>query len=320
LSDARLAEVRFVAECLAFANLSDDDSGGFVPRDVGADWDFADVRDHYLRELFAVDPAELRAADPERYLELSRAVGGEAMAEVFGEWRRAESPCRGALVLWLRDVVPGPGWGLLDRAGAPKPAYRRLARALAPVAVWTTDEGLNGIDVHVGNDRPEELEGRLRISTYRDRELLVDEATAQVSLRPHSSARYNVEALFGRFADLSWAYRFGAPAQDVVVASLECDASLLAQDFRFPAGRPVDPEPAEQLGLTAVVDGEQLRLAARRLVYGLRIELEGCEPAEDFLTLEPGRERTVALRGAAGPGGRVTALNLAGRTPIELLR
>ena len=94
-----------------------------VPRDAGTGWDFDDVRDHYLRLLFGVDPAELRRCDHERYLELSRAVSGEAMAAVFGEWRRPGSPCGGGLVLWLRDLVPGAGWGAgrpLGRAeGAP---------------------------------------------------------------------------------------------------------------------------------------------------------------------------------------------------------
>jgi hypothetical protein len=36
-----------------------------VPRDSGASWDFADVRDFYVRSLFGVDPIEMRASDPE---------------------------------------------------------------------------------------------------------------------------------------------------------------------------------------------------------------------------------------------------------------
>ena len=163
--------MRFAAECLAFANVPDDEAlqplaGGVasavhhprwkagVPRDAGAGWDFDDVRDHYLRELFGVDPVALRSTDAERYLELSRAVTGEVMAEVFGEWRRAGSPCGGGLVLWLRDLVPGAGWGVLDHRGEPKVAYHHLRRALAPVAVWITDEGLDGVAVHVANDLP----------------------------------------------------------------------------------------------------------------------------------------------------------------------
>ena len=57
-----------------------------------------------------------------------RHVTGELMAEVFGEWRRASSPCAGGIVLWLRDLVPGAGWGILDR-GRPKVAWHHLRRA-----------------------------------------------------------------------------------------------------------------------------------------------------------------------------------------------
>jgi beta-mannosidase len=207
LSDGRLAEVRFAAECLAFSNPGDED--GFVPRDAGADWDFADVSRHY-------EPA----------------TTGEVMAEVFGEWRREASPCRGALVMCLRDLAPGAGWGVLDHAGKPKDAYHHLRRALAPVAVWTTDEGLNGIDVHVANDRPEPLRARLRVELYRDAELKVEEASEELELRPHGAAAVNVEALIGRFVDASYAYRFGPPGHHVVVASLESDDALISQAIR----------------------------------------------------------------------------------------
>ena len=60
----------------------------------------------------------------------------------------------GGIILWSRDLVPGSGWGVLDHRGDPKVVLHHLRRALAPVAVWTTDEGLNGISVHIANDRP----------------------------------------------------------------------------------------------------------------------------------------------------------------------
>ena len=47
---------------------------------------------------------------------------------------------------------PGPAGASSTTAAPPKVAYHHLRRALAPVAVWTTDEGLGGIDVHVAND------------------------------------------------------------------------------------------------------------------------------------------------------------------------
>ena len=243
-------------------------SGG-VPRDVGASWDFEDVRDHYLELLFGIEPEELRSFDQRRYLELSRAVTGEVMAEVFGEWRRAGSPCGGGLVLWLRDLVPGSGWGLLDHTGAPKVAWHHLRRALAPVAVWTIDEGLAGIGVHAANDRPEPLSARLRVALYRDGEHRIEEAAEPIELPPHGSHETNVEALLGHFVDVAWAYRFGPPQQDVVVASLEDEAGEpLSQAFRFPAGRPVTADPPERLGIgasaTALDGGRAPALGAQR--------------------------------------------------------
>ncbi|MFL5845661.1 MAG: glycosyl hydrolase 2 galactose-binding domain-containing protein [Solirubrobacteraceae bacterium] len=318
LSDARTAGVRFAAECLAIANAGEgDDALGAPPSDRGTDWDFADVRDHYLGELFGVeDPAALRAADPARYLALSRAVSGEVMAEVFGEWRRAASPCAGGIVLWLRDLVPGPGWGLVDHAGRPKEALAHLRRGLAPLAVWTTDEGMNGIAVHVANDRPEPAAVTLRVSLYRGAEVRVDEAIEEITVGPHDTIARDVEGMLGHFVDASWAYRFGPPQQDVVVASLERDGALLAQDFRFPAGRPLTAESAEELGLQTQLEGGVLTVSARRLVYDLRVAAPGSLASDDAFSVEPGGARRIVLDPAPAAGVTLTALNLAGTVTV----
>ena len=93
---------------------------------------------------------------------------GEVMADVFGEWRRPESGCGGGIVLWLRDVVPGAGWGLLDHEGRPKPAALALAPTLQPTAVWLVDEGLNGLDVHVAHDGAEPQPVTLTVGLLRE--------------------------------------------------------------------------------------------------------------------------------------------------------
>jgi beta-mannosidase len=346
LEDVRRSEVRFASECLAFANVPDDEAleslamppgtvvhhpawKAGVPRDVGAGWDFDDVRDHYLTRQFEVDPVALRSADPERYLELSRTVTGEVMAEVMGEWRRPASPCTGAMVLWCRDLVPGAGWGILDHRGQPKVAYHHLRRALAPVAVWSTDEGLGGIVAHVANDRPEPLRALLRVALYRDLRRLAEEAAEELQLPAHGYAARNVEALLGRFVDVSWAYRFGPPAQDLVVISLEQEvagsAQLLSQSFRLPAGRPSVPLTAAELGLTAelcclAAGAPAVVVTTGAFAYGVRISVPGYLPADDAFSVEPGHPRVVRLTptGAVDPsgGGNLTAVNLAGRLPI----
>ncbi len=179
--DARRAGVQFAAECLAFSNipdaamvdtfLSEGAAPGHhprwkagVPRDAGAGWDFEDVRDHYMRLLFGVEPSDLRARDVDRYLALGRVSTGEAMLRTFAEWRRPGSSCRGGLVWFARDLRPGAGWGIVDSAGRPKAAYWYLKRAFAPVALVAVDEGLNGLWLHALNDTCEPIEAELRVA------------------------------------------------------------------------------------------------------------------------------------------------------------
>jgi beta-mannosidase len=349
LEDARRANVLFAAECLAIANVPDEAivaqiapelSGatvvsdvrwkGSAPRDPGATWDFHDVRDHYLGVLFAVEPEELRASDPERYLELSRAVSGEVMAEVFGEWRRGDARCGGGIVLCLRDLRPGAGWGVLDSRGEPKVVYHHLRRVLAPRAVWSTDDGQSGIVAHVANDDPRELRANLRINLYRDQELSVGEVVEPIVLAPHSERAYDVEGLLGRFVDISWAYRFGPPAQDVVALSLEREqdgvSELISQAFRLPAGRPSVREPASELGLVAALeqsDRQQavIRVESQRFAYGVRIHCPGFRAADNAFSIEPGGRRRVELTRVTADGeasgATLSALNLAGRVALR---
>ena len=326
LDDARRACIPFASECLAFANVPDrtpraHDEG--VMRDTGADWDFADVRDHYLELLHGIGRGH------DEYWERSRFVTGEVMAEVFGEWRRSSSSTSGGIILWSRDLSPGAGWGVLDDRGEPKVALHHLRRALAPVAVWTTDEGLNGVAVQVANDRPEPLEARLRIALYRNGELCVGEADEAVNLAPHSVLERSVEGILGRFVDVSYAYRFGEPQQDLVVASLEQEDMLVSQAFRFPVGRPGRRQSPGELGLEVIASGGEagstiVTLRARRVVYGVRLARTGFVPEDDAFSIEPGHSRTILMRPASRPaqlaaaGAAVTvhALNLS--TPVRV--
>jgi beta-mannosidase len=330
LGDVRRAGVRFASECLAIANVPGEarvaaaGPAGGVPRDAGADWDFADVRDHYLQALFDVEPAALREADVERYLELSRAVSGELMAEVLGEWRRAGSPCGGAIVLWLRDLLPGAGWGVLDDRGGAKVAWHHLRRALAPTAVWTTDEGLNGIAVHVANDGPEPLRCDLRVALLGGAEHLVADGRTALEVPPHTTVERDLEEVLGHFADAAYAYRFGPPAHDVVLAALERDGAVLAQALRFPAGRPVTPQPADALGARAWIEGggvaPRLVIESRVLLYGVRLHLPGWRADDDAFHVVPGERRELPLTPVAAdavpPAGELSALNLDGRLPV----
>jgi beta-mannosidase len=298
LGDARAAGVRFASECLALANIPDDppeDPRAGVMRDVDSPWDFLDVTRHYLAELYGSGAGD----------ELLPWVSGDVMAEVFGEWRRAGSPCGGAFVLWLRDLAPGAGWGLLDHRGAPKAVLGVLANVLRPVAVWTTNEGLGGIAVHVANDRPQPLAADLRVTLYRDGEHVVDEASTPLTVPGHGAWTGDVETVLGRWVDAAYAYRFGEPQHDLVVAALERDGALLASAERFPAGRDPARHSAEELGLEAERDGDAAVLRSRRALIGARV-------GRECVLVEPGRERRVTAYGPVV----LTARNLAGAIPL----
>jgi beta-mannosidase len=194
--------------------------------------------------------------------------------------------------------------------------------------VWSTDEGLRGIAVHVANDTAETVCARLRVSLYSDFEVPVEEVTRELELAPHSGGAHDIEELLGRFVDVSWAYRFGPVAQDVVVCSLERDGDagveLLSQCFRLPGGRVSSRDTASRLGLRATLrrrgERAELTVGAQRFVYGVRVRLPGFQAADDAFSIEPGGERHIALKALSGEhrGGEgvITALNLAGRVPI----
>ncbi len=339
LDDARRAEVRFAAECLAFANVPDDSlldglaPGGAgrlvhtpawkagVPRDSGTGWDFDDVRDHYLGSLFGLDPVGLRWADPERYLTLSRIVTGEVMAATLGEWRRLRSTCRGALLWTLNDVLPGAGWGVLDSRGSPKPAYWLVRRALAPVAVWLTDEGTNGVAVHVANDGHRSEPVTLELTLFRSDGLAVESAQRELELAPHSLSELSVEEVLGHFVDAGYAFAFGPPGHDAVVATLRrSSGDVVSQSSLFPAGYPLAVEPISSLGLecsaTPGPDGVLVTLRSARLAYGVSVSAEGYLPDDDWLTLAPECERRLRLRprdaASEWTGGVVSAVNAGG--------
>jgi beta-mannosidase len=337
LEDARRAEVGFASECLAFANVPDaamvERLGAppvhhplwkeRVPRDQGAAWDFEDVRDHYLALLYAVEPARLRHEDPARYLRLSRAVSAEVMAETMGEWRRRRSTCNGALVWLFQDLWPGAGWGIVDSAATPKAAWHGLRRVCRPVQLLLSDEGVDGLDLHLLNETASPVQATLKLRCLQAGEVAVVEAERELVLAPRGAQELPAATLLGRFFDVTYAYRFGPPAHDVTVATLTDTATgrLLAEACHFPQGRAgIAAEPHLTAEVTRDQEGWALRLACRRLAASVHVEDAGFRAAEEWFHLPPGAPRTVRLlpRNATAtvPDGHVHALNAA--APVRM--
>lgn len=276
LEDARRAEVVFASECLGFSNLAATGEATRVPKDLGAAWDFADIRDHYTQLLAGGDG------------ELGRVITGEVMARTFAEWRRAKSVTRGGLVWFLRDLWPSAGWGVIDSAGVPKPAWYVLRRALAASALAFSDEGTNGLVLHAFSDR-DVIEGTLEIALWRD-SASVGRGSRVVRIEPGQRFELEASELFEGWYDLSYAYRFGPPTCDVVQARLgELEA------WFFPAGLPVARDP--EVGLEARRDGDELIVSAKRFARFVRID--GAVADDNFFHLAPGQQRRIRCIGDA---------------------
>jgi beta-mannosidase len=338
LDDARRSGLRFATECLAFANLPPPETmvrAGLqrqrpdwktrTPRDLGAAWDFEDVRDHYLQALYRVDPVVLRSTDPNRYLALSRALAAEVMGATFAEWRRPASTCRGALVWFLRDLWAGAGWGLLDDQGRPKAAFHGLRRALAPLALFITDEGTNGLALHLLNEAPPAFAGTVEVGLFRDDGLCLRTAARAVGLPGRGAMTTPLADWFEEFIDLSRAYRFGPAEHALVVATLkDTHGACVTQAFHFPEGLPSQRE--RSIGLAAesqrLADGSvDVRLTTTRFAQSVHFDVPGFTPDDEYFHLAPGSARQLRLRpnaDAARYAGSVGALNSHGVVTLEL--
>ncbi len=339
LDDLRRAAPRFVSEGLAFSIPPEPTSvdrycGGArraghdpswkraIHHDTGGSWDLEDVRDHYVRRFFDVDPSMLRRTDPERALDLGRAAVTHVMGEAMSEWRRSGSRCAGLLLVALRDLRIGPGWGVLDARGRPKAPWFAFARAAAPVAVLLTDEGLNGLAVHVLNDTDRPVGGELivELATTRHR---VEVAQCRVEVPARGAVEVSADSLFTGFRDLAYAYRFGPRAYELVTATLaDGEGRRLAGAAFLPGG--LVRARAEDVGLSAELHkadllGEEgpswrLTVSARAFAQFVSIDVPGFVPGDSWFHLAPGEARTVTLTPEPGPEvtaptGHVRALN-----------
>jgi beta-mannosidase len=336
LEDVKRAGVKFTPECLGFSNVPETgmmerlSDGALpaphhprwkagVPRDSGAGWDFEDIRDHYLRLLARLDPVELRSRDLERYYALSRAVSGEVMKTVFSEWRRPGSGCGGGLVWFFKDLRPGAGWGLLDSAGQPKAPYWYLKRAWARQALLMTDEGLEGLQLHLLNETPEDLEATLELDLFQAGKIGVGHAAHAVTIPAFGGRSLQADALLPYFADLTYAYRFGPPRHDAVVARLAAakGGRVLSEDFHFPLGLSLPLQ--ESTGITAtaeaLADGVVvLTIQSPVLLQTVSLACDSHLPDDNYFHLAPGRSRRVRFTPAGGSAPRfkvhLAALNL----------
>ncbi|MDB5335343.1 MAG: hypothetical protein JWN70_962 [Planctomycetaceae bacterium] len=340
-AELRQVDVKFTPECLGFANIPDPQTvdqitGGAlpvihdpkwkrrVPRDTGAGWDFEDVRDHYLRELYGVDPVQLRSWDMPRYMELSRTVPGEMMARTFAEWRSSHSHNQGGLVWFFKDIWPAAGWGVVNSSGTPKSAYYYLKRAWQSRQLTLTDEGLNGLHLHLINETAESCAGSVEVVLLKEPNVVVARQEVAVELAGRSRKLLSADEVLGGFYDVTYAYRFGPPHHDVVVVTwYDADRQVVSEACHFIRRR--DPVPAAIVleGSAEKISETEYRvnLCSDSFVHGVRLTAKGFLPDDNYFHLSPQRAKTIIFRSRkAVPSSfkvDVEALNLG--LPIRIL-
>jgi beta-mannosidase len=342
LEDARRASVRFASECLSFANPPEplDTPDGIraargighrpewkagIHRDSDTSWDLEDVRDWYTRALFGIDTVELRRLDGERANAVARATVATIYESVLTEWRRPGSTCAGAIVLQAHDGGFGGGIGMVDGLDRPKSSWYVMRRVMAPRAVLFTDEGVNGLGLHVVADSPEPWIGSLRLSLYLHGEVEGDSVTTDVKV-VDGHASIDTGTIFGGFRDLNYAHKFAPPAYDVVAATLrETDGTVLSRAFFLPGQglRAVEPD----LGLRAVAAPGQgatwtVTVSTNRFAQWVSFDVAGWIPDDSWFHLTPDMPASIRLRPTndAGepPRGRVVAVNAVQHARLEL--
>jgi beta-mannosidase len=323
LADASASGLRFATECLAFAQVPPDSTlarlralNGDVsvrthsplwkaraPRDLGAGWDFDDVRDHYVKHLFSEDPMALRMSDPARHLVLGRAAASEAVVAAFCQWRAASSACRGAMVWFLRDLWAGAGWGYLDDQCQPKAVFHALARVCQPLHLGLVDDGLNGFMLHAANERDEVLEGTLSVAVYREGEWPVAHGEKAMQLHARSCQRWSLTDWLDGFTDLSWTYRFGPPPADVLVARWQGPQGIVERiHFVDVDGVPMQ---RRDIGLSAeagpvIDDAIEVTVRSRGAARFVHFEADGWQADDEGFHLAPAGEKR--LRFTPVPG------------------
>lgn len=226
---------------------------------------------------------------------LAQVLQARAVSIAVG-WARANRPrCMGALVWQLNDCWAGHSWAMVDVDGRKKPAWYALREA-ATARVMVHEVGGRPMVYAVNEgDEPIDVEARARRMRF-DGEVLVER---ELRLRCDSRAA----AACGDLAELLGSP--GDPSREMLVVDGRAGRAVwffgVDRELAYP--RPELDARAEVVG-----EGTRLTLRAGTLVRDIVIAADRLDPeaevSEQLLTMLPGEEQTVELRGV---GARIAA-------------
>lgn len=220
IDDARNARVSFASECLAFAippepetierrydgvpDLGSPEWTAGIMRDRNVDWDFQDVTNYYVHELYGVRYGDV---SDEEWLQLCRNAVTLAITRSMAVWRSSDTPTAGAIILAHRDLRPGPGWGLLDSDGLPKAPLLALKDVLSPIAILPVPRGLDGLGLDIRNDSTHDVSGQLTLEMYTAASKPTMSASVSLEVPARRGHFLDAEYELGGFRDIMRCWR-----------------------------------------------------------------------------------------------------------------
>ena len=340
--DARLFKGQFIAECLAFSHVPENTSlyqffnNEFmpahhprwkegVPRDNGAGWDFADITDFYIEQLFDINPTQLRITEPQRYLDFCRVTSCEVVERTMNILRADSKQGRAALVWYLHDLKQGAGWGYIDSLGVPKSAFYGLARASQTTTILFVDEGLEGLAAYIAHDGAVQLDCQLEIALITSDGAILEQKIQAYQFAPRSITRVSIDVFLGRFVDSSYAYKFGARSFVACAAKLvSADGQLIAQ--KIYADPIVILEKHHELTLTAHAkqiekNSYVLTITSNKPAFFVTIDANDCILSDNYGHVMPHFDALIGLQMTEQKAlhGRVHVFNHDKSFPINII-
>lgn len=232
----------------------------------------------------------LRADDRlDAYVYATQLMQAEALGHAYRVWRRRwAGPGRyavaGALVWQINDCWPVTSWAIVDYELRAKPAYYRIRRELAPLALGLVHTPA-GAEVWAVNATPEPVEAELLL------QVLPLEGGAPLR-EERRAARLPAQQ-----ASELGALALEPEAGRLVSARLLCDGEELARALLWP--EPLKHYPLPSPGLRVEqLDGDRLRLTVERPAKGVWLDAgDGLAWSDNMLDLLPGQPQTVSAPG-----------------------
>jgi beta-mannosidase len=212
----------------------------------------------------------------------------------------------------------------VDSLGLPKAPYYYLRRSWQPQQITVTDEGLDGLHLHLVNEADAPLAGSVELLLLKEDRVVVARQEVPCTLAPRSRQVLASAALLDRFHDVTYAYRFGPPQQDVAVATLfDAEHRVVSEAFYFVGAREpslVTPQ-LEIEAQTADAGCFEVTLHSDHFLRSVSFDCSGYLPDDNFFHLVPARAKLVRFT-PVSPGSRfrahLEALNLRNPYPLRL--